>query len=205
MKDKIILIGAGGHGLVVADIAKLNGYKEIVFLDDDLNKTYHYSIIDKIANAVNYSDYDFFVSIGNNKVRKKIMEWLCLHNLTVTSLVHPAATIAEDVEMGYGCVVMAGAIINSYTKIGNGVIINTGSTVDHENCIGDYVHLSPGCHLSGQVKIQTETWLGTGTIVANNVTICDQCMIGAGGVVIKNIEEPGTYAGVPVKKLQLRK
>lgn len=96
---------------------------------------------------------------------------------------------------------MAGAIINCCTKIGKGCIINTGATVDHDNVIEDYVHISPGANLAGNVTVGKRTWIGIGSVVSNNVCIISDCKIGAGAVVVKDINEVGTYIGVPVRKL----
>lgn len=201
MNKKIILIGAGGHGLVAADIAKLNGYEEIMFLDDNLTKSYNYPIIDTIKHINKYSDYDFFVSIGNNQLREKLLSFLDDNMFNVVTLIHPSAIISDNVDIGIGSILMAGVIINCKTIIGKGVILNTGTTIDHENNISNYVHLSPGCHTSGQVTIGENTWLGTGCIVINNINICSQCIIGAGGLVIKDIVVSGTYVGNPVRRI----
>lgn len=201
MNKELIIIGAGGHGLVVADIAKQNGYQKIAFLDDNKEKVYDYPIIGNSSEAVKYRDSDFFVAIGNNSVREHFVTALEEKDINVISLIHPSSIIAGDVVIGNGTVIMAGAIVNCKSKIGKGVILNTGCTVDHENIIGDYVHLSPGCHTSGQVVIQKETWLGTGSIVINNVEICERCTIGAGCVVISDLSQPGTYVGVPARRI----
>lgn len=201
MNKELIIIGAGGHGLVVADIAKQNGYQKIAFLDDNKEKVYDYPIIGNSSEAVKYRDSDFFVAIGNNSVREHFVTALEEKDINVISLIHPSSIIAGDVVIGNGTVIMAGAVVNCKSKIGKGVILNTGCTVDHENIIGDYVHLSPGCHTSGQVVIQKETWLGTGSIVINNVEICERCTIGAGCVVISDLSQPGTYVGVPARRI----
>lgn len=197
--NRLIIIGASGHGKVVADIAALNGYKDIVFLDNDSN----------IKNCAGYPvlgpdtmtselDGDVFIAVGNAETRKKLMERDANRNFTV--LIHPSAVIAKSAEVGAGSVAMAGAVINPGAQIGKGCIINTSSSVDHDCVVGDYVHISVGAHLSGTVVVGTGTWIGTGAIVSNNVNICGGCMIGAGAVVIKDINEPGTYVGVPARK-----
>jgi sugar O-acyltransferase (sialic acid O-acetyltransferase NeuD family) len=96
---------------------------------------------------------------------------------------------------------MANAVINCGSKIGKGVIINTAATVDHDNIIGDYVHISPGSHLAGTVTVSEGTWIGIGATVINNLEITHDCMIGAGAVVVRSLIEPGTYAGVPARRL----
>jgi sugar O-acyltransferase (sialic acid O-acetyltransferase NeuD family) len=196
---RLAIIGASGHGKVVADIAKKNGYKEIVFLDDDESRTEcgGYPVIGNSSVAGNLQA-DYFVAIGNPAIRKKIMDRIG----NCVTLIHPAAILANNVEIGDGTVVMAGAVINPDVKIGRGCIINTCSSVDHDCVVGDYVHLAVGAHLCGTVHAGNRTWIGAGATVSNNISICEGCTIGAGAVVIRNIEEPGTYIGVPAEMIK---
>ena len=205
MKNKLIIIGASGHGKVVADIAiKMNKWQSIAFLDDDqtIKTSMGLEVIGKTADAFTYKEEaDFFVAIGSSATREKIQEKLIDEGLNVVSLIHPSAIIGTDVEIGIGTTVMAGVVINSSTRIGNGCIINTSSNVDHDNVIEDYVHISPGVNMAGTVKVGKGTWLGIGSVVSNNVNICSGCKVGAGAVVVKDITEPGTYVGVPVRRV----
>jgi sugar O-acyltransferase (sialic acid O-acetyltransferase NeuD family) len=205
MKNKLIIIGASGHGKVVADIAiKMNKWQSIAFLDDDesIKRSMGLEVIGKTADAFTYKEEaDFFVAIGSNTTREKIQEKLIEQGLNVVSLIHPSAVIGTDVEIGIGTAVMAGIVINSSTRIGNGCIINTSSSLDHDNIIEDYVHISPGVRTAGSVVIGKSTWLGIGSVISNNVNICSGCKVGAGAVVVKDITEPGTYVGVPVRKI----
>lgn len=195
-----MIIGAGGHGKVIADIAACMGYKDIGFLDDTKEKStcLGYPVMDKIDARKNYvNNTEFFVAIGNAEARKKILENLLNENLSIATLIHPRAVIANSVLIEKGTVVMAGAVINPNSRIGKGCIINTGATVDHDNYLEDYVHVSVGSHLAGNVYVGSETWIGAGAVVSNNINICAKCMIGAGTVVVKNISKSGTYIGVP--------
>jgi sugar O-acyltransferase (sialic acid O-acetyltransferase NeuD family) len=205
MKDKLIIIGASGHGKVVADIAiKMNKWQSIAFLDDDksIKTSMGLEVIGKTTDAFTYKDEaDFFVAICNNATREKIQEKLIEEDLNVVSLVHQSAVIGTDVKIGIGTVVMAGVVINSSTKIGKGCIINTSSSLEHDNVIEDYVHISPGVSMAGTVKVGRLSWIGIGSVISNNVNICSGCKVGAGAVVVKDITEPGTYVGVPVRKI----
>ncbi|MDV5067654.1 acetyltransferase [Bacillus sp. W1] len=206
MKKKLLIIGAGGHGKVIADIAlKMNKWEYIAFLDDSENVkiSMGIEIIGKSTGVLKYiKDYDIFVGIGNNTIREKIQEQLEFQGASIPVLIHPHAVIGKQVFLEAGTVVMAGAIINCCTKIGKGCIINTASTIDHDNVIEDYVHVSPGVNLAGTVSIGRNTWLGIGSVISNNINIIDNCKIGAGAVVIKDITESGTYVGVPARRIQ---
>ncbi len=200
---QLVILGASGHGKVVADIAKKNGYEEIVFLDDNesLTKCGNYLVKGKCSDTNKYH-CDMIVAIGNTEIRKKIQEKLEHKGYSIPVLIHPDAVIGENVIIGKGTVVMAGVVINSDSSIGKGCIINTCSSIDHDCKIGDFVHISVGSHLAGTVYIQDRTWLGIGAIVSNNISICQDCMIGAGAVVTKNINESGTYVGIPAGKIK---
>lgn len=205
MNKKLVIIGASGHGKVVADIAKKNGYEYIVFLDDNdsLTECMGYPIIGKSDRVKKYvNDADFFVAIGDAKIRKKVMRQLQEINASIPALIHPAAVIESHVTIGKGTAVMAGVVINPDSVIGKGCIINTCASVDHDCQVDDYVHISVGSHLCGNASVGNETWIGAGTIVSNNVSVCSGCMIGAGTIVINDIKESGTYVGVPAKRIK---
>lgn len=191
MKDKLIIIGASGHGKVVADIAiKMNKWQSIAFLDDDesIKTCLGFHVIGKSSDASNYIDEaDFFIAIGNNEIRERVQENLLYEGFSVVILVHPDAVIGIDVQIGIGTVVMAGVVVNSSTRIGKGCIINTSSSLDHDNSIEDYVHISPGTRTAGSVAVGKGSWLGIGSTVSNNINICSGVTVGAGAVVVNDI------------------
>lgn len=205
MKNKLLIIGASGHGKVVADIAlKMNRWQSISFLDDNKNLKFSlgFKVIGKSNEAIRHiNDFDIFVGIGNNAIRKKIQETLEVEGARIPTLIHPNATIGEQVEVGSGTAVMAGVVINCCSQIGKGCIINTGATIDHDTLLEDFVHISPGAHLAGRVKIGQGAWVGIGSVVSNNIKINSNCIVGAGSVVVRDIIETGTYVGVPARKL----
>ena len=207
MCKKVIIIGAGGHAKVIADIIEKS--KDIVygFLDDnkDIGEIIikNYSIIGKVSECQGLQDNNknlyFVIAIGDNYTRKNIYE---KYDLNYYTAIHPNCNIGIDVEIKECTVVMANACINSNAKIGKNCIINTGAIVEHDNIIEDYVHISPNATLCGTVKVGANTHIGAGAIVKNNTKITKDCIIGAGAVVVKNIEERGTYVGVPARKIK---
>ena len=194
--NRLVIVGASGHGKVVADIARLNGYSDIVFLDNntEIKECLGYSVIgpDSIIPEI---EGNLFIAVGNADVRKALMD---KHNdREFPILVHPSAVVSESARIGVGTVIMAGSVINPDTSIGKGCIINTCSSVDHDCNIGNYCHISVGSHLCGTVTVDENVWIGAGATVVNNINICRNVMVGAGAVVLRNIEMPGTYIGVP--------
>lgn len=201
--NDLVIIGASGHGKVVADIACQLGYSNIVFLDDntEVKMCGNFKVVGKCNAAPKYSTADFIVAIGDANIRQKLHGELNQKGLHLISLIHPAAVVALNVKIGVGTVVMAGAVINPHVEIGQGCIINTCASVDHDCIIGDFAHISIGSHIAGTVKIGRKTWVGAGAIVSNNIDIVDDCILGAGAVVVNNILKPDTYVGVPARKM----
>lgn len=205
MKEKLIIIGAGGHGKVVADIAnRINKWEEICFLDDELTnqEVLGFKVIGTIQDIEKYKkNTDFIVAIGNNEVREMIFNKLKEKKISITSLIHPDSVIGLDVNISSGTVVMPGVVINASTKIGHSVILNTSASIDHDCQIDDFVHISPGVKIAGNVSIGKKSWLGIGSNVINNLNICQDVVIGAGAVVNRDIYNSGVFVGVPIRRL----
>ena len=198
--NRLVIIGAGGHGKVIADLAQRIGYEDICFVDDfatgDVIGVPIVGTSDDIMR-LNNDNTDFVVGIGSNIKRKKIAE---TYQVNWVSLIHPSAQIACHVQIGKGTVVMANAVINVCAQIGNHCIINSGAIVEHDNVIENYAHISPNVALGGTVRIGSLTHVGIGATVKNNTEVCSGCIIGAGAVVVKHIQGPGVYVGVPVNR-----
>ena len=196
----VIIIGAGGHAKVIADIVAKNGDYVEGFLDSirKKGKFLNYQIIGDNSDYNKYSDRYFIIAIGNSEARERIANEM--KGVNWYTAIHPSATISKiGVKIGEGTVVMANSVINTDAHIGKHCIINTSSNIEHDNIIEDYVHISVGAKLAGHVNIGKHTWVGIGTTVSNDISICENCIIGAGAVVVKNINSSGTYVGVPAK------
>lgn len=204
MSKSVVIIGASGHGKVIADIIVNSGDKVLGFLDDadDVQgkKIIGFPVLGKIADYDNYRDCEFVIAIGNPYIREKISNELPVKWYTA---IHPTAVISSlDVEIGEGTVIMANAVVNPSVKIGKHCIINTGAIVEHDNILEDYVHLSPNVTLAGIVKVGKSTHIGAGSCTKQVLNIASNCVIGAGSVIVKDITESGTYVGVPARKIK---
>lgn len=199
---KLAIIGAGGHGRVVADAAAASGWDIIEFFDDYWPQKTQNVIWDVVGNLNSLKEtidqYDgLVVAIGNNNIRLKEMKKLDYLNPPWVSIIHPKAVLSPNIEIGFGVVIFAGAIVNIMTKIGNGVIINTGATVDHDCVLSDGVHICPGVHLAGGVLVGQTTWIGIGTVVKEKIKIGDNVMIGAGSVIVNDFADNQLVYGAP--------
>lgn len=201
---RLAILGASGHGKVVAEIAKLSGWNEIVFFDDDAltNKEIEIWQVKGDTETLISQLLEFdgcIVAIGNNIIRIEKTQLLQLKSANIVSLIHPSAIVSAHSDIGIGSVIMAGVIINPFVRIGLSSIINTGTTIDHDSLLGDFVHISPGVNLAGGVVIGSNSWIGIGASIKQNVTIGTSVTIGAGSVVIRNIPNNSTAFGVPAK------
>ena len=198
----VIIIGASGHSKVIADIVLSSGNTLLGFLDDGKagQDCMGFPVLGKVMDYVNYPEAEFVIAIGNAAIRESIAGSLA--GVTWHTAIHPAAVISKyAVTIGEGTVIMANAVVNPGSSIGCHCIVNTAAVVEHDNKIEDFVHLSVGAKLAGTVSVGRSTWVGIGAVVSNNITLCGGCMIGAGAVVVKDIVEPGTYVGVPARRL----
>lgn len=204
MSKQVIIIGAGGHGRVIADAVRRSGDTVLGFLDDDVNKmpaVCGIPVLGCVADYVKYPDAWFVAGTGQTSSRRKLSA--LLQGVKWHTVIHPSAVISDmETEIGEGTVVLANAVINACAKIGKHAIINTAAAVDHEGNVGDFCHVAVGAKLAGAVTLGEGTWIGIGACVSNNIKICEDCMIGAGAVVVRNVEEPGTYVGVPARKIK---
>ena len=191
MNKKLAIIGAGGHGKVVGEIALLNQYDTIDFFDDKISeiKNFPFRIVGNIEllkkNLKNYDD--FFVAIGDNVIRCDKISWLKKEKKNIVSLIHPKSTVSKFSSIEAGSCVMANAVVNAGTNIKEGVIINTSSSIDHDCSIEDYSHISPNCSLSGNVRVGKFTHLGTGTSVHPRINIGQNVKTGIGSKIYKDI------------------
>ena len=188
----IVLYGASGHGLVVADILELTEKGSLCFWDDkgELPEfRYPVTLPDREERNVRC-----IITVGNNRTRERLAKQIPLRFITA---LHPAAVIARSVKIGNGTVVMAGAVLNPGVRIGEHCIVNTSATVDHECILENFVHISPGVHLAGEVYVGEGAHIGIGSCVVQGITIGKWATVGAGAVVIRNVPDYAVVAGVP--------
>lgn len=202
MNKPFVVLGAGGHGAVVADIILQNGYRLEGFLDDGLpvgTMILGTPVLGKLALCTTFKDCDFVLAVGDQAVRKRLAQ---TYLLDYTTVIHPASTIGNEVSIGMGGVVMAGAIINARATVGRHSIINSGCIVEHDNCLSDFVHIGPGAVLGGTVSVGESTFIGIGATIRNNIVIGSSVIVGAGAVVVKDIPADCTVVGVPAKPIR---
>ena len=207
MPKQLLIIGAGGHGKVVADAAMRQGnWEKIVFLDDrfpHLTSVMGIEVIAQINDCEQFSDSNtqVIVAIGNAQVREKIQEQLSHRGISIATVCHPSAIVAQSAQIKAGTVIFAAAVINPDVKIGRGVIVNTGAIVEHDCEIGDWTHLCPKVACAGNVKIGSQVWVGMGANIIQNVAVGNLAVIGAGAVVVREVTNHQRVVGVPAREM----
>jgi sugar O-acyltransferase (sialic acid O-acetyltransferase NeuD family) len=203
----LAILGASGHGKVVADAALLTGkWKQVVFFDDAYPNIHSVgdwpvlgATIDLIYQSKKYNSV--VIAIGNNATRLLKQQVVVEGGCEIVSVVHPSATVSSRAVIEKGTVVMAGAVVNPFSVIGESCIINSNSVVEHDCILESGVHISPGCLLGGGVRIGLRSWIGIGSCIKQLISICDDVTVGSGAVVVKNVTEAGVYTGIPARKV----
>jgi sugar O-acyltransferase (sialic acid O-acetyltransferase NeuD family) len=203
---RLAIIGASGHGKVLADIALQISWNSVVFFDDAYPVITSIELWEVLGTTDDFiksaTEFDgVIIAIGNNKIRLQIQTRLTQANCNVVNLIHPHATVSQFVKLGIGNVIMAGAVINPFVTIGNACIINSNSVVEHDCILSDAVHLSPASALAGGCKVGMCSWLGIGAVTKQMLTIAEHVIVGAGASVVNDLTSSGTYIGAPARKM----
>lgn len=197
------IIGAGGHGKVVADTAERAGWSEVVFFDPRFGSTEqthaHWQLLGLPEEAQTQGCDGYFVAIGNSQARQQWSEWLLGRGLPLVSLIDPGSSVSQYAMLESGVLVVAGAVINADTHIARGVIVNTRAAIDHDCTIGAYSHVCPGAALAGAVAVGEHSWLGIGCQVRQGACIGSHVTVGAGATVVSDIQDGLTVVGTPAR------
>jgi sugar O-acyltransferase (sialic acid O-acetyltransferase NeuD family) len=195
------ILGAGGHGRVIADIAETLSFNPVQFIDaafPNKRKNLVWEIV-----GVDFSDssdeFEKFVALGDNRLRLEVLEAMLASSIQAAILIHPGASVSRYASLGAGSVVMAGAVINAGARLGVGVIANSGCTIDHDCILGDGVHISPGANVAGGVTIGRASWVGIGACIRESIEVGANVIVGAGAAVVHDIHDGARVVGIPAK------
>ncbi|MCI7766298.1 acetyltransferase [Helicobacter sp.] len=201
---RFAIVGAGGHGRVIADIILACG-GEIAFVVDDSPQ----GKILANKNAISPKEFlmlglqkeiKITLAIGNCQARRAFFEVFKQQGFEIPSLIHSSAIISKSAKISEACVVMPNVVVNAESMIETGVILNTGCVVEHDCKVGEFSHLAPKSALCGGVRIGKDSHIGAGSVVIEGRSVGDGCMIGAGSVVINDIQSFKKVVGNPAKK-----
>lgn len=208
MTKELIIIGAGGHGKVAAECADLmRSYGRISFFDNlfpNLTQVCHWPVIAKGNELTNLESLhtDYFVAIGNNKIRQKVTKQLLYAGCRIATLIHPSAVISRLATIEHGTLICANATVNIDTIVSEGCIINTGASVDHDCHLSHFVHVAPGARLAGAVSIGEASFIGIGSVILPNIVVGKHCTLGAGSTLLHHLADYSVAVGSPAKVIK---
>ncbi|MCL5037667.1 MAG: acetyltransferase [Chloroflexi bacterium] len=203
---QVVVLGAGMHAKVVADVVMLAGYKVRTFLDD--NEELHgkqllgipiLGSIKLLGDLHLDPNLGAIVGIGDNFAREQFYRKLIEFDFPIISAVHPSAFVNHRVYLGQGAVVMAQVAVNVGTRIGENCILNTSCSIDHDCFIGDHVHIAPGAVLGGSVHVDDFALVGLGSSILPEIKIGKRSVVGAGSVVVEDVADNTVVAGAPAR------
>lgn len=202
MTERVAIMGAGGHGRVVASILRANHINIHGFFDDSYSESSEViqgaPLLGRFDDIVKFREniQKVYLALGNNLIRKKYFDFLSENNFLLPSILHPTAIIESDADIDSATAICLGTIVGTEVKIGKGCIINTACSVDHESAIGDFVHLAPKVAIAGRSSIGDYTFVGINTAIADKLTIGKNVVIGAGSVILSDVLDGAKIFGV---------
>ena len=208
---RVLIIGAGGHGQVLADILIRMQKQDcqlqpVGYLDDNPELLgQHFlglPVLGSIDQLPRVSHEAVIIGIGNNQRRAHFFDLMRTQNENIMNAIHPSAVIASDVRLGKGVAICAGVVVNTVAILGDNTILNTSCSVDHHNHISSHAHIAPGVHLGGNVSIGTGAFVGIASAIIPGCRVGDWAVVGAGSSVVRDIPPFTTAVGVPAKVIK---
>lgn len=211
--NTLVIIGAGGHGKVVAELARHAGFLPAAFVD----VTRHGEVAEPGGTRILMTQVEYFeaiesgqvpfgphatVAIGDNATRLDMFHQLKRH-VNLPTLIHPSAVVSVSAELGFGTHVCPMVVVHPSAWVGHATILNTRCVVEHDCVVGDGVHISPGAVLCGGVQVGDGAWVGAGAVVIPGVRIGENAIVGAGTVVIRDVPAGAKVVGNPARVLEV--
>lgn len=203
-KHPLVLVGGGGHALVVAEAAAAAGVLAVGFLDDDVDAPLGRSPssmirVGKLSELDRIGDRGWIVAVGHLAFRGSVIDRLSQmeHGRGARTVIHPSAVVSSSARIGAGVFIGPRAVVNARALVMDHAIVNTGAIVEHECIVGYNAHIAPGAVLAGRVRVGTQTLVGIGARVLPDLSIGDRCVVGAGTVVVRSVVDEKTVIGVP--------
>ncbi len=198
----LVVFGAGGHGRVIAEAARLAGRRVLGFVDD---RSTHANPAGEGGPPLLADDDPrlgqaaFIVAIGDNADREDVSHRLVEQGHQLATVVHPAAFVSPSATVSAGVFVGPQAVVHAHAVLGHGVIVNSAAVVEHDNTVGPFSHIAPGATLGGNVGVGSRTLVGIGANVLPHTRVGDACTVGAGAVVTHDVPDGETVVGVPAR------
>ena len=208
MKD-LVIIGAGGFGREVAEYVRVINeetptWNFLGFIDDDKAETPEgYKILGNLDYLLGLKEKPYFaIAIANSVAREKIANRCLEAQMQAATIIHPTTLIGPNCEIGEGCIICRNCHLTTNVKIGKFNIINGRCSIGHDAVMGDYCSMMTSALIGGETNIGNHNYFGLRCTMINLIDTCDHCTFGACACIVKDTTEPGTYVGVPAKKIK---
>lgn len=208
MKPELVILGAGGHAMVVADIIRIQDEYNIVGFLDDVSKERRGTEfcgapilggVECLETVYQSGVRHMIVAIGDCSARMNLSDLVVAKGFSLVAAIHPTASIASDVLIRSGTVVKAMAVIEPGAVVKENVIVGAGTYIGHECVIEKCACISAGGKVGGKSVIGQSAWIGLGAIVCDRVCVGDRAQVAAGSVAVKDIPNDIVAFGVPAK------
>jgi len=193
-RPRVVVVGAGPQAKVALDIfAAARDCEVIGLVDDDPAKEGTRLLAMEVLGTVSWGletmprDIRFFVAIGGNGPRQRIIAKLRDAGRHLANAVHPSAVVGAGAMLQSNVMACANSVIGVEVLVGDGAVVNTSASIDHESELGPCAYLAPGSHTAGRVRIGREAFVGVGATVGPGVTIGEEAVVGAGSLVLNDI------------------
>lgn len=212
-KPPLLILGGGGHALVVAEAAARLGWTVAGFLDDGKSPVLavagqspaakHLGGLDRleaVARELGGTDaggLSVIIAVGDAVIRRRLIGRLS--GLTPATLIHPSAEVSPTARIGAGVFIGPRAVVHTRAVVGDHAIVNTGAIVEHECVVGENVHVAPGAILGGRARVDPDALVGIGSRIMLSRTIGRGAVIGCGAVVVKDVAPGAVVKGVPAR------
>jgi UDP-perosamine 4-acetyltransferase len=208
-KNKLIILGAGGHAKVIIDILKdsniydIIGCLDISFPGKEISGVQVIGDDSKLPQLLSDGIRHAFVAVGDNRLRDKLSHQVTKLGFELINAISVHSVISPSTRLGHGIAIMPGAVINVDAQLGDNVIINTGAGVDHDCILAEGCHIAPGCFLAGNVVVGKGAFLGIGCKVIPKIKVGEWSVVGAGAAVIKDLPPYSLAVGVPARVIKI--
>lgn len=204
MPERLVILGAGGHGRAVAALAEECGFRVVGFIDREAGPA-RPEVLGRDADVRALFAAGRFegavVGVGNAVLARRAGLFRLLREAGIAAppLVHPRAAVARSCRVSAGAVVFPGTVLGAGVEVGDNAVVYSGAVVEHDCRIGEHAYLSPGVILSGAVRVEAGAFLGSGAVVLPGLTIGEGAVVGAGAVVLASVRAGETVIGVPAR------
>lgn len=202
----LVIYGAGDHGRVVAEAARLAGWRVLGFLDDRVAAGEEIGGAPVLGAAERLAGIEaaVIVAVGENAHRWDLIKRVEGEGARLAAVVHPAAAVSESATVGRGVFIGAQAVVNAEAELRAGAIVNSGAVVEHHAVVGEAAHVGPGAVVTGRSQVGERALVGAGAVVLPGRAIGAAATVGAGAVVTADVLAGATVAGNPARPMDER-